>query len=254
MGLTCSRCVALKKGAWAWLTASIRALAVFAICSISMLYSRRRCFSLATPGGRRTEMFLRFLCFSANSEQCQGDAEPGKYHSDTSPVCCLLPAYDQKANFTEKCFIWVKYSLCLVDFGVIENSLLSFMAIFLPAISSYIEDRYSSGRSLLSLIPRFILMYCSFVILFFTYIKEEDRERQLRWLIKKGGNGECVNGTQWKTFPVKLFKLCICLNEQTKRSQNKVFSATEIYWLMRRLLELQACIHPARGRGYVRKY
>lgn len=37
MGLTCSRCVALKKGAWAWLTASIRALAVFAICSISML-------------------------------------------------------------------------------------------------------------------------------------------------------------------------------------------------------------------------
>lgn len=50
MGLTCSRCVALKKGAWAWLTASISALAVLAICSISMLYSRRRCFSLATSG------------------------------------------------------------------------------------------------------------------------------------------------------------------------------------------------------------
>jgi len=45
--------VALKNGAWAWLTASIRALAVFAICSISTLYSRRRCFSLATPGRRR---------------------------------------------------------------------------------------------------------------------------------------------------------------------------------------------------------
>lgn len=37
MGLTCSRCVALVKGAWTWLTASIRALAVFAICSISTL-------------------------------------------------------------------------------------------------------------------------------------------------------------------------------------------------------------------------
>lgn len=49
MGLTCSRCVALVKGAWTWLTASIRALAVLAICSISTLYSRRLCFSLATP-------------------------------------------------------------------------------------------------------------------------------------------------------------------------------------------------------------
>lgn len=58
MGLTCSRCVALKNGAWAWLTASIRALAVFAICSISMLYSRRRCFSLATPAGIKTQTFL----------------------------------------------------------------------------------------------------------------------------------------------------------------------------------------------------
>ena len=49
MGLTCSRWVALVKGAWTWLTASIRALAVLAICSISTLYSRRLCFSLATP-------------------------------------------------------------------------------------------------------------------------------------------------------------------------------------------------------------
>lgn len=63
--------------------------------------------------------------------------------------------------------------LCLVDFGMIENSLLSFIAIFLPAISSYMADKYSSGRSLLSLIPRFILMYCSFVILFFTYINRK---------------------------------------------------------------------------------
>lgn len=37
MGLTCSRCVALVKGAWTWLTASISALAVLAICSISTL-------------------------------------------------------------------------------------------------------------------------------------------------------------------------------------------------------------------------
>lgn len=37
IGLTCSRCVALVKGAWTWLTASIRALAVLAICSISKL-------------------------------------------------------------------------------------------------------------------------------------------------------------------------------------------------------------------------
>lgn len=48
MGLTCSRWVALVKGAWTWLTASIRALAVFAICSISTLYRSFLCFSLAT--------------------------------------------------------------------------------------------------------------------------------------------------------------------------------------------------------------
>lgn len=71
------------------------------------------------------------------------------------------------------CMTGYKLLLCLVDFGVMENSLLSFMAIFLPAISSYMADKYSSGRSLLSLIPRFILMYCSFVILFFTYINRE---------------------------------------------------------------------------------
>lgn len=49
IGLTCSRWVALVNGACTWLTASIRALAVFAICSISTLYSSRLCFSLATP-------------------------------------------------------------------------------------------------------------------------------------------------------------------------------------------------------------
>lgn len=49
IGLTCSRWVALVNGAWTWLTASIRALAVFAICSISTLYRSRLCFSLATP-------------------------------------------------------------------------------------------------------------------------------------------------------------------------------------------------------------
>ncbi len=49
IGLTCSRWVALVKGAWTWLTASIRALAVFAICSISTLYRSLLCFSLATP-------------------------------------------------------------------------------------------------------------------------------------------------------------------------------------------------------------
>lgn len=65
MGLTCSRCVALKNGAWAWLTASIRALAVFAICSISMLYSRRRCFSLATPGKRESQIFQWKAIFPA---------------------------------------------------------------------------------------------------------------------------------------------------------------------------------------------
>lgn len=34
-------------------------------------------------------------------------------------------------------------------------------------------ERYSSGRSLLSLMPRFILMYCSFVILFFTFANKK---------------------------------------------------------------------------------
>lgn len=91
-----------------------------------------------------------------------------------------LKMHNNKASLLFLLFWWVilEYLLCLVDFGVIENSLLSFMAIFLPAISSYMEDRYSSGRSLLSLIPRFILMYCSFVILFFTYVNKEDQGRQ----------------------------------------------------------------------------
>lgn len=108
----------------------------------------------------------------------------------------------QTPNFIEKGFIWEsnqnkicikwpKHSLCLVDFGVIENSLLSFMAIFLPAISSYMEDRYSSGRSLLSLIPRFILMYCSFVILFFTYIHEQNWET-VEVMQRKGGNWDAM--------------------------------------------------------------
>lgn len=76
MGLTCSRCVALKNGAWAWLTASIRALAVFAICSISMLYSRRRCFSLATPGKRESQIFSVsfFSCSSCVAYSSQWSA------------------------------------------------------------------------------------------------------------------------------------------------------------------------------------
>lgn len=91
--------------------------------------------------------------------------------------------------------------LCLVDFGMIENSLLSFIAIFLPAISSYMADKYSSGRSLLSLIPRFILMYCSFVILFFTYINRK-QGRNLVEHIFNCGYKMCFlsiekTGTKW---------------------------------------------------------
>ena len=66
MGLTCSRCVALVKGAWTWLTASISAFAVLAICSISTLYSRRLCFSLATPEWQSTAEGHTFAFYSKN--------------------------------------------------------------------------------------------------------------------------------------------------------------------------------------------
>lgn len=69
MGLTCSRWVALVKGAWTWLTASIRALAVLAICSISTLYSRRLCFSLATPDREPAQTRL----FTAAYHQTHGE-------------------------------------------------------------------------------------------------------------------------------------------------------------------------------------
>lgn len=46
IGRTCSKWVALVKFDWTWLTLSIKALAVVAMCSISTLYSNRRCLSL----------------------------------------------------------------------------------------------------------------------------------------------------------------------------------------------------------------
>lgn len=67
IGLTCSRWVALVNGAWTWLTASIRALAVFAICSISTLYSSRLCFSLATPVSNSS---THSSAYSARLVQC----------------------------------------------------------------------------------------------------------------------------------------------------------------------------------------
>lgn len=115
-----------------------------------------------------------YICRGEDREQGQGGPggawrsleEPGRLRRDT-------------AN---------QHSLCFEDLGVMENSLLSFMAIFLPAISSYMDDKYSSGRSLLSLMPRFILMYCSFVILFFTCRNGEDREK----IVQRGKHIFCV--------------------------------------------------------------
>ena len=62
MGLTCSKCVALVKGAWTWLTASMSALAVLAICSISKLYRSLLCFSLATS---ETANAIKHLIYKA---------------------------------------------------------------------------------------------------------------------------------------------------------------------------------------------
>jgi len=50
-----------------------------------------------------------------------------------------------------------------------------FILISLDAISSYISSRYSLGRSLESLMPRFILIYSIFVIFFFTYMTERGK-------------------------------------------------------------------------------
>jgi hypothetical protein len=46
IGRTCSRCLADVKGAWTWLTDSMRFLAAVEITSISMFHKKRRRFSL----------------------------------------------------------------------------------------------------------------------------------------------------------------------------------------------------------------
>lgn len=67
MGLTCSRWVALVKLDWTWLTDSMRAFAVTAMASISMLYSSFLCFSLVTS---TTISLFAYSQHSRNPSSC----------------------------------------------------------------------------------------------------------------------------------------------------------------------------------------
>lgn len=60
MGLTCSWCVALVKLAWQWLTLSMRAFAVWAMCSISTLYSSRLCLSDVMSSVKMNQCFVQY--------------------------------------------------------------------------------------------------------------------------------------------------------------------------------------------------